>query len=75
MSPRKRWRDLSPRTRRLMIAVGIAESLLKAAALIDIRRRPAAQIRGSKRIWAVAVATVNSMGAVPLAYFVFGRRQ
>lgn len=42
------WRDLSPRTRRLLIGMGAAEAALKAAALADIRRRPASQIRGRK---------------------------
>jgi hypothetical protein len=36
--------------------------------LVDIRRRPASQIRGSKRIWA-ATALVNSAGIGPLVYF------
>jgi hypothetical protein len=49
-------------------------SILKAAALIDIKRRPTDQIRGSKWFWAPAVAVVNSAGVVPLSYFVFGRR-
>ena len=40
------------------------------ANLIDIRRRPAADIRGSKRVW-TALAFVNFIG--PLAYFRFGR--
>jgi hypothetical protein len=50
------------------------EGLLKILALIDIRRRPAAQIRGSKKKWAAAVVLVNSVGAVPIAYFLYGRR-
>ena len=71
----RRWRDLSPRTRRLLIIGAVAETSLKVAALIDIKRRPASQIRGSKRVWAPLVATVNSVGLVPLSYFVFGRRK
>ena len=39
------------RNRRLIIAAGIAEGVLKVAALVDIVRRPADQIRGSKWIW------------------------
>jgi hypothetical protein len=38
----------------LIIAAAIAEAILKAAVLIDIRRRPASKIRGSKRMWIVA---------------------
>lgn len=71
---KKRWSDLSPRSRRFIIAAGAFEGVLKIAALIDLARRPAAEIRGSKRRWAVAVVLVNSVGAVPLAYLLFGRR-
>ncbi|MBO0774179.1 MAG: hypothetical protein J2P35_22225 [Actinobacteria bacterium] len=69
-----KWSDLSERTRRMIIAAGVAEGCLKAAALIDIKRRPSAQIRGRKWTWATAVILVNSLGAVPLSYFAFGRR-
>ncbi|HZC40201.1 MAG TPA: PLD nuclease N-terminal domain-containing protein [Streptosporangiaceae bacterium] len=70
-----KWSDLSERTRRMLIAMGIAEGCLKAAALIDIKRRPSDQIRGRKWAWATAVILVNSLGAVPLSYFAFGRRR
>jgi hypothetical protein len=71
---RKRWQDLSPRTRRLIIAGGAVEGSLKIAALIDLARRPSSRIRGSKLGWAVAITLVNSAGAVPIAYFTRGRR-
>jgi hypothetical protein len=75
MAARKQWSDLSERTRRLLIAAAVAEAILKVAALIDIRRRPASQIRGPKWVWAAVVAVVSSAGVVPVSYFVFGRRQ
>jgi hypothetical protein len=53
--------------------VGIAEAVLKAAAAIDIKRRPADQIRGPKWAWAAGLV-INSAGIVPLSYFAFGRR-
>jgi hypothetical protein len=70
----KRWSDLSVRTRRLVITAAAVDSALKVAALADIKRRPASQIRGRKWVWATAVAVINSVGIVPLSYFVFGRR-
>lgn len=70
-----RWSDLSTRSRRLIIAAAVAEGVLKTAALIDLKRRPASQIRGSKWLWAPAVVVINSFGGVPLAYFIFGRRR
>jgi hypothetical protein len=71
----RKWSDLSKRTRRLLIAAAVAEASLKTAALVDMKRRPASQIRGSKWIWAPVVVIVNSFGAAPLAYFAFGRRR
>jgi hypothetical protein len=70
----RRWTELSERTRRLIILGAAFEGVLKIAALIDIKRRPVSEIRGSKAKWAMAVVLVNSVGAVPIAYFVSGRR-
>ena len=75
MADRRRWSDLSQRTRRLIIAGAAVETSLKAAALVDIKRRPASEIRGSKWVWVPAVTIVNSAGLAPLAYFVWGRRR
>ena len=72
---RRQWSDLSERNRRLIIGIAVVEGCLKIAALIDIKRRPASQIRGPKWAWATVVAIVNSFGAVPLSYFAFGRRR
>jgi hypothetical protein len=71
----KSWKDLSPRTRRLLLAGAAVDGGLKAAALFDLRRRPASEIRGSKRVWVPVVAIVNSAGLIPLYYFFFGRRR
>lgn len=71
----RRWSDLSERSRRLIIATAIGEAILKAAVLIDIRGRPASQIRGSKRMWIVAAVLLNSAGVGSLSYFAFGRRR
>ena len=75
MAARRQWSDLSPRTRRLVIAGAVVEGILKVAALVDIKRRPASQIRGSKWLWATVVAVVSSAGLVPISYFLLGRRQ
>ena len=71
----RRWSDLSERSRRLIIAAAIGEAILKAAVLIDLRRRPASQIRGSKRLWIVVAVLLNSAGLGSLSYFAFGRRR
>jgi hypothetical protein len=75
MAARRRWSELSERQRRLLMAVAAAEGLLKLAALIDLKRRPASQVRGPKWLWATVVAAVSSAGVLPICYFVFGRRR
>jgi hypothetical protein len=75
MAAKKQWSDLSERTRRVLTIAAVAEGILKLAALIDIKRRPASQVRGPKWLWASVVAVVSSAGVVPISYFVFGRRQ
>jgi hypothetical protein len=71
---RKHWSELSPRERRLIVAGGAVDGMLRIVALVDLKRRPADQIRGPKWAWATAVALVNSMGIVPTTYFAVGRR-
>ena len=75
MAARKQWSDLSGPTRRLLITAAVVEGILKVAALIDLKGRPASQIRGPKWVWASIVAVAGSAGVVPISYFVFGRRQ
>lgn len=74
MARKKRWNELSLRTRRLIIVGATFEGVLKAAALIDLARRPADEVRGSKAKWATAIVVANSGGALPLYYFARGRR-
>jgi hypothetical protein len=69
----KRWQDLSGTQRKLIVTVGLIETALKVAMLLDLRRRPDAQVRGSRRLWALSALT-NSAGMVPLAYFLVGRQ-
>jgi len=71
---RTRWNDLNPRTRQVLIGAATIEGALKAAALIDLARRPAGRVRGSKRAWALAITLTNSAGVVPIVYFTRGRR-
>lgn len=64
--------DLSKRQRQIIIAAAAVEAGLKAAMLIDLRRRPASQVRGPKWLWA-STALVNTAGIAPLSYFIVGR--
>ena len=71
----KRWSDLSPRMQRLVLIGSVVEGILKVAAVIDLARRPSAEVRGSKRWWAAAIVLINSAGAAPLTYFAYGRKR
>jgi hypothetical protein len=75
MAARRKWSELSPRTRRLISVAAVVEGILKLAALIDLKRRPASQVRGPKWLWATAVTVIGSAGVVPISYVVLGRRQ
>jgi hypothetical protein len=69
---KKRWSELSKGQQGGIVGVGIVQVGLSVAALVDVRRRPADQINGSKPVW-VALSCLNTVG--PLAYFAFGRRK
>lgn len=72
MTGKQRFRDLPAGRQRLIAAAAVMQFSLLAAALIDIWRRPADQIRGPKRLWA-GLSFLNFVG--PVSYFVFGRRK
>jgi hypothetical protein len=74
MQVARRWSSLSRVQRRLVVAGATAEGAAKVAALVDLARRPSAQVRGPKWAWAAALVLVNAFGGVPLAYLRFGRR-
>lgn len=60
------WRELSPVTRKLVFVLAGVEVALLVAAQIDLARRPAALVNGSKTGWRL-LTLVNLVG--PLAYF------
>jgi hypothetical protein len=70
-SPR-RWSDLSPAQQRTVLVVGAITSLWQFAMLWDLWRRPAEEVRGSKRAWVLA-SFVRPIGQI--AYYVWGRRR
>ena len=67
---KRRWSDLSPRTRAAFVVLGAVEVALAGAAWTDLIRRPRDQVRGSKWRWAMVIP-VNIIG--PLVYFRWGR--
>jgi hypothetical protein len=67
------WTDLSRRQRALIIGVAVAETALKAAMVLDLKRRGPDQVRGPRLLWA-STSLVNSGGLIPAAYFLLGRK-
>ncbi len=72
MAVKEKRGERSRRSRTLVVAAGVVEVVLLVATLIDIKHRPADQIKGSKRMW-TALAFINIVG--PISYFAVGRRQ
>jgi hypothetical protein len=67
---RKRWEDLRPGQRQAIVVLGVGTGLLQAVMLWDLWRRPAEQVRGSKRVWVLA-SFVRPIGQA--AYWAWGR--
>jgi hypothetical protein len=68
---KKTWSELTVGQRRAISVAGVAEATITAAALWDLARRPADDVRGPKSMWVLA-AFVQPVG--PVAYFLGGRR-
>ena len=69
---RRRWSELSAAQQVLAVAIAVVQLGLLVAALSDLRRRPADDIRGPKPAWVLA-SFVNFVG--PIAYFAVGRKR
>ena len=72
MTQRKKWRELTTGQRIAGTFGAVLQITLLAAALWDLRHRPADEINGDRRLW-TAVSFVNFVG--PIAYFLFGRKR
>jgi hypothetical protein len=72
---RRRWKDLPTSQRAAILTVATVDVGLRIWALVDLAKRPPADVRGPKPGWALALSLVNSAGALPLAYFVVGGRR
>ncbi|MFV0459243.1 MAG: hypothetical protein ACK5MT_10815 [Actinomycetales bacterium] len=68
----REWSDLSRRQKALVVLLGSVQLALAVSAWADLARRPAEEVRGSKRVWAGLIA-INWFG--PLGYFGYGVRR
>lgn len=70
----EKWKQLSPLTRRIIVSVTVFDVALRVSALADLNRRSSAQIRGPKLLWGAGLALVNSLGILPIVYFLRGHK-
>jgi len=70
MRTTKRWSELSTSEQAIIISLGAVELVLTTVALVDLARRPSAQVRGPKAAWALG-CFVQPIG--PIAYLTLGR--
>ena len=71
MKQKKRWEDLTPRQRAVIVAGGAVEVVITTVAFVDLARRPEAAGARAKRRWLMGFV-VQPFG--PIAYLAFGRR-
>jgi hypothetical protein len=68
----KRWDELGT-SQKVLVMLGVAVQVsLAVSAWADLAERPASQINGRKRTWAMVIA-INFVG--PLLYFRKGRKR
>lgn len=72
MAAKKSLKNMSGTQKFRVAILGAAQLALQGAAVKDLMRRPAAQVKGPKAAW-FAVSFLNFIG--PAAYFLFGRRK
>jgi hypothetical protein len=69
---KRNWREFSFAEKMAIILTGMLQVTLLAAALIDLLRRPAVAVRGSKWMW-LPLVFINFFG--PICYFIIGRKR
>jgi hypothetical protein len=53
----------------------LLQVLLKIAAVVDLARSSAGEVRGAKLGWAIPIALINSLGIVSITCFALRRRR
>lgn len=72
---KKKFEDLPKPARVLLTIGGLVDGGLRAYALVDLAKRDDTEVKGPKSAWVVALSLVNSLGAVPVSYLLWGRRK
>ena len=69
---KKKWADMSPTQKKIVVVAGIAEVALTTWCAKDLKARPAELVRGPKLLWAPALS-IQPFG--PIAYILWGRKR
>jgi hypothetical protein len=71
---KKRWSELSPVTRAVIVKLAVLDVGLKCWALADLVNRPPDQVEVSKAAWAIALTISSSAGVFPGTYLASARK-
>ncbi|WP_029110578.1 hypothetical protein [Mycobacterium sp. URHD0025] len=71
---KKRWNDLSPKSKTVVIAAAAVDAGLRAWALRDLAAREPSRINGPKWLWGGALGLLTTSGVLPVVYLIAGRR-
>ena len=74
MSKEKRWSELSPVMRAVIVKLVVLDVGLKCWALADLVSRPQNQVKGSKTAWAIALTISSSAAVLPATYLTWARK-
>ena len=69
---KRQWKDFSAGQRVAIMVLASVQVSLAVSAWVDLAKRPAIEVNGSKGRWAGLIA-INFIG--PIAYFTKGRRR
>ncbi len=73
-TPREQWEQMSASQRGGFAVVATVDLALRAWSLVDLARRPDAEVHGKKWWWGAGLTLVNSAGVLPATYLLWGRR-
>lgn len=71
----KKWKDLSNRQKGAVIATTAVDMGLRTWAGRDLASRTQEEVNGPKWVWGLGLGVVNSVGILPAAYLIWGRKR
>lgn len=71
---KKRADDLPTWAKGLLGVLGAVDVVLRVLAVLDLMKRDDDELNGPKKAWLPALVSISTMGLLPVAYFLVGRR-